>query len=206
MKRNAFVEAKDEAVQDALSSTAGSAVRSFLSNDLFCIAVMLVSGALTLAGRFGVGKGLSDAFFGLYGVLLPATLCAFLFLRFFRGKRYSEDEKPAMLDAAMWVIASALVSALTMGVELFALDALRFAKLRGFSQAVYYLWLFVTLTASAYLLWSFYKRSKTRAAAFAARTADGLAWLVLFGGIGALAALDSVYSLLLLLDYARLLF
>lgn len=199
MKRNAFVETKDEAIRDALSSTAGSAVVSFLADDRVYIAILAVSGVLMIADRFGPEGTLAGIFFGFYALLLAATMISYGFLRLVRHKKYSEKENVGITAAGVWVVVSVFGSIAILVVIFTALSFLRPLRLSGVSGTINVLWWALSAIVAAYALWRIYLREKMAARDFAVLMIDGLAWLITIGGISGLAILDASYPVLLLL-------
>lgn len=185
-----------------LASTAGKATSSFLADDRIYIITLAISGILLLLSRFGIGKLLSDIYFSLFFIILAMTLVSYSYLRLIRNKKYSEKENQGIMIAAIWIVASLISWIILMVVVLFFINnILKIFNVANRYNMLYIFWYMLTLMAGGFTLWKLHLWKGLRIKQFIMLVIDGLAWIIAVGGIGALAVLDVLYSVLLLLDH-----
>lgn len=185
-------------MQKKAEQSVGSEIERFVNQDAIYVGVLLISGILLLASTQMKGITLAGILLALYQLVLVLTLVSYAYLRIVRRKRYGPDENTAIALAGKWLIYSGMgVIAAFLGIMFILTTFKGMNPPREFA-------VFTTgagvLAGSAYFLKTTYRHE--RAGAFALLMADGLAWVLTLGGIGALVLTDAAYGILTVLHIA----
>ncbi len=178
----------------------GAEIGRFNSHDAIYIGVLLASGILIVVNAQVKDTVLGGIILALYQLLLLLTAVSYVYLRVVRKKRYSQEENGAISLSGNWLIHAGAGVVAVFIVEMFIITILE-----DFFVYVYLPDALLTvavgvLAGSALFLKRNYRGEG--ADTFVVTMADGLAWVLTLGSIGALVLADSAYMAVTILRMA----
>ncbi len=188
-----------------LQKKVDSEVGRFFSNDLLYIILLVVSSALYFLGKGNEKTFLGTMFFGFYEYTLIATVLAYIYLKFFRRETW-ENRKKTTTIVGTWLLLAGIAGLAVLVAGFYLDDA--FSKM-GMASSLTLAFSFSIVTfflILGHLMRKTMVNEKMNLIILLTLFADGLAWIVLLGGIGTIVVMDAFYIVLILAEAAGFLY